>query len=120
MGRLRAPVGVVDDPAGLDAWRRAADPAVANDVLLGLARLAAFDGLARVIQIGSFSKTLSAAARCGYIAARADWTRDAATFQAEARKAEADTTKVTDDLADDGDESASSSEEPPKSKKRHA
>ncbi|MFC6841079.1 PLP-dependent aminotransferase family protein [Xanthomonas theicola] len=36
-------------------------------------RLAAFDGLARVIQIGSFSKTISAALRCGYIAARADW-----------------------------------------------
>jgi DNA-binding transcriptional MocR family regulator len=36
-------------------------------------RLAAFDGLARVITIGSFSKTLSAAARCGYIAAREDW-----------------------------------------------
>lgn len=36
-------------------------------------RLAAFDGLARVIHIGSFSKTLSAAARCGFIAAKADW-----------------------------------------------
>ncbi len=36
-------------------------------------RLAAFDGLARVIQIGSFSKTVSAAVRCGYIAAREDW-----------------------------------------------
>ena len=36
-------------------------------------RLAAFDGLARVIQIGSFSKTLSAAVRCGFIAARPDW-----------------------------------------------
>ncbi len=36
-------------------------------------RLAAFDGLERVIQIGSFSKTLSASVRCGYIAARADW-----------------------------------------------
>ena len=36
-------------------------------------RLAALDGLARVIRIGSFSKTLSASARCGYIAARADW-----------------------------------------------
>ncbi len=36
-------------------------------------RLAAFDGLERVIHIGSFSKTLSAAARCGYVAARADW-----------------------------------------------
>lgn len=37
------------------------------------ARLAAFDGLERVIQIGSFSKTLSASARCGFIAARPDW-----------------------------------------------
>ena len=36
-------------------------------------RLAAFDGLARVVTIGSFSKTLSAAVRCGYIAARAEW-----------------------------------------------
>jgi len=36
-------------------------------------RLAAFDDLNRVIQIGSFSKTLSASARCGYIVARSDW-----------------------------------------------
>jgi DNA-binding transcriptional MocR family regulator len=36
-------------------------------------RLAAFDGLARVIHIGSFSKTISASLRCGYIAARGDW-----------------------------------------------
>ena len=36
-------------------------------------RLAALDGLDRVIRIGSFSKTLSASARCGYIAARLDW-----------------------------------------------
>ncbi|MGN6579210.1 MAG: PLP-dependent aminotransferase family protein [Bordetella sp.] len=36
-------------------------------------RLAAFDGLSRVIQIGSFSKTISAALRCGHIAARPDW-----------------------------------------------
>ncbi|KAF1070447.1 MAG: HTH-type transcriptional regulator NorG [Pseudomonas citronellolis] len=36
-------------------------------------RLSAFDGLGRVIQVGSFSKTLSASVRCGYIAARADW-----------------------------------------------
>lgn len=36
-------------------------------------RLAAFDGLNRVVQIGSFSKTLSASARCGYIAARKEW-----------------------------------------------
>jgi DNA-binding transcriptional MocR family regulator len=36
-------------------------------------RLAVLDGLSRVIRIGSFSKTLSAAIRCGYIAARPDW-----------------------------------------------
>ena len=36
-------------------------------------RLATFDGLSRVIEIGSFSKTVSASVRCGYIAARADW-----------------------------------------------
>lgn len=36
-------------------------------------RLAALDGLNRVIRIGSFSKTLSASIRCGYIAARSDW-----------------------------------------------
>jgi len=36
-------------------------------------RLAAFDGLVNVIRIGSFSKTLSASVRCGYIAARPDW-----------------------------------------------
>ncbi|TWF54332.1 DNA-binding transcriptional MocR family regulator [Neorhizobium alkalisoli] len=36
-------------------------------------RLAAFDGLDRVIHIGSFSKTLSASARCGFIAAKPDW-----------------------------------------------
>ncbi|KAA2242070.1 PLP-dependent aminotransferase family protein [Salinarimonas soli] len=35
-------------------------------------RLAALDGLARVVQVGSFSKTLSAAIRCGYVAARPD------------------------------------------------
>jgi DNA-binding transcriptional MocR family regulator len=36
-------------------------------------RLAAFDGLNRVVHIGSFSKTLSASVRCGYIAAPSDW-----------------------------------------------
>jgi DNA-binding transcriptional MocR family regulator len=36
-------------------------------------RLAILDGLNRVIRVGSFSKTLSAAVRCGYIAARPDW-----------------------------------------------
>jgi len=36
-------------------------------------RLAAYDGLDQVIHIGSFSKTLSASIRCGFIAARPDW-----------------------------------------------
>jgi DNA-binding transcriptional MocR family regulator len=36
-------------------------------------RLAALDGFNHVIRIGSFSKTLSASIRCGYIAGRADW-----------------------------------------------
>jgi DNA-binding transcriptional MocR family regulator len=36
-------------------------------------RLAAFDGLERVVHIGSFSKTLSASLRSGYIATRPDW-----------------------------------------------
>lgn len=36
-------------------------------------RLAALDGLRGVIRIGSFSKTLSASIRCGFIAARPDW-----------------------------------------------
>lgn len=39
-------------------------------------RLAAFDGLNRVIHIGSFSKTLSASVRCGFIAARQDWIEE--------------------------------------------
>ena len=36
-------------------------------------RYAAFDGLDRVIRVGSFSKSLSGAVRCGYLAARPDW-----------------------------------------------
>jgi DNA-binding transcriptional MocR family regulator len=36
-------------------------------------RLAILDGLNRVIRIVSFSKTLSASMRCGYIAGRSDW-----------------------------------------------
>jgi DNA-binding transcriptional MocR family regulator len=36
-------------------------------------RLAAFDGLNQVVHIGSFSKSISASVRCGFIAARQDW-----------------------------------------------
>ena len=45
------------------------------------ARLAAQDGLSRVILIGSFSKTLSASMRCGYIAARTEWIEDLVDLQ---------------------------------------
>lgn len=44
-------------------------------------RLAAFDGLSRVIHIGSFSKTVSASLRCGYVAARADWVQSLADLK---------------------------------------
>jgi len=38
-----------------------------------VARLAAFDGLERVVHLSSFSKTLSASLRVGYVVARPDW-----------------------------------------------
>ncbi len=44
-------------------------------------RLAALDGLDRVVRVGSFSKTLSASMRCGYIAARGDWIADLVDLQ---------------------------------------
>ena len=58
------------EPAGLVIVE---DDIFADFETIPTPRLAAFDGLRNVIQIGSFSKTLSAAARCGYIAARPDW-----------------------------------------------
>lgn len=45
------------------------------------ARLAALDGLRNVVRIGSFSKTLSASMRCGYIAARPDWIEELVNLQ---------------------------------------
>jgi len=44
-------------------------------------RLAALDGLERVVRIGSFSKTLSASFRCGYVAARPDWIETLTDFR---------------------------------------
>jgi len=44
-------------------------------------RLAALGGLDRVIQIGSFSKTLSASVRCGYIAAHRDLAEELVDLQ---------------------------------------
>lgn len=46
-------------------------------------RLATLDGLSRtVVRIGGFSKSLSAALRCGYVAARADWIEGLVDLQA--------------------------------------
>lgn len=44
-------------------------------------RLASLDGLNNVIRIGSFSKTLSASIRCGYIAARREWVEGLVDLQ---------------------------------------
>lgn len=44
-------------------------------------RYAAFDGLDRVIRIGSFSKTASTAIRCGHIALRPDWVEPMADLR---------------------------------------
>ncbi len=39
-------------------------------------RMASFDGLERVIQVGSLTKTVSAAFRCGFIAAKHEWIEE--------------------------------------------
>ena len=44
-------------------------------------RLAALDGLSRVIHIGSFSKTLSGSVRTGYIATQSEWIEDLADIK---------------------------------------
>ncbi|MGI2033425.1 PLP-dependent aminotransferase family protein [Rhizobium panacihumi] len=65
-------------------------------------RLAAFDGLDRVIQIGSFSKALSASMRCGFIATRREWLEGlidlkiATTFAGAAMNAELVRTVLSD------------------------
>jgi DNA-binding transcriptional MocR family regulator len=44
-------------------------------------RYASMDGLERVIVIGSFSKTLSASFRCGYVSLREDWVEGFTDFK---------------------------------------
>ena len=44
-------------------------------------RMAVMDGLEQVIRIGSFSKTLSASVRCGYIVAKSEWIEALADLQ---------------------------------------
>ena len=48
-------------------------------------RYAAMDGLERVIVIGSFSKTVSAAFRTGFVAIRPDWVEDFTDFRIASR-----------------------------------
>jgi DNA-binding transcriptional MocR family regulator len=81
-GALHNPTGVTPAPTVLHRLLKlvqAHDMVVVEDDIFAdfepepTPRLAAFDGLERVIHIGSFSKTLSASMRCGYIAAKAEW-----------------------------------------------
>ncbi|KQT47610.1 GntR family transcriptional regulator [Aureimonas sp. Leaf454] len=61
------------------------DPSPRYAVLAGLGRCGGGSGgaSADVVRIGSFSKTLSASIRCGYIAARADWIEGLIDLQVE-------------------------------------
>ena len=79
---IHNPTGAVLSPVTAHRLLKLADAAgltiVEDDIFadfetIAAPRLAAFDGLNQVIHIGSFSKTLSAAARCGFIAGRGDW-----------------------------------------------
>ncbi len=79
---LHNPTGAVLSPVVAHRLLKLADQAgltiVEDDIFADFEhapapRLAAFDGLSRVVHIGSFSKTLSASVRCGFIAAPRDW-----------------------------------------------
>jgi DNA-binding transcriptional MocR family regulator len=79
---LHNPTGATMSPVTAHRLLKLADHAgltIVEDDIFGdfehtpAPRLAAFGGFERVVYIGSFSKTLSASVRCGFIAARADW-----------------------------------------------
>ncbi|MFO1071581.1 MAG: PLP-dependent aminotransferase family protein [Geminicoccaceae bacterium] len=79
---LHNPTGATITPQGAHRILRVAAAqeivVVEDDIFADLATepapsLAVLDGLERVIRLGSFSKTLSASIRCGYVAARPDW-----------------------------------------------
>ena len=79
---LHNPTGATMSPQAAHRLLRAAAAhdltIIEDDIFAGFEpepspRLAVLDGLAQVIRIGSFSKTLSASIRCGYIAARPEW-----------------------------------------------
>jgi DNA-binding transcriptional MocR family regulator len=79
---LQNPTGATPSPATIHRVLRLAEQ---HDVLIleddtfadfeaePSTRLAALDGLNRVVQVGSTTKAVGAAMRCGYIAAREDW-----------------------------------------------
>ncbi|WP_046599408.1 PLP-dependent aminotransferase family protein [Neorhizobium galegae] len=79
---IHNPTGATLSPVAAHRLLKLADRAgltiIEDDIFADLEhepapRLAAFDGLDRVVHIGSFSKTLSASVRCGFIAARPEW-----------------------------------------------
>lgn len=79
---IHNPTGATLSPVVAHRLLKLADPAgltiVEDDIFADFEpapapRLAAFDGLQRVVHIGSFSKTLSASMRCGFIAAPREW-----------------------------------------------
>lgn len=79
---IHNPTGAVLSPVTAHRLLKLAEPAgltiIEDDIFADMEhepapRLAAFDGLDRVVHIGSFSKTLSASVRCGFIAARPEW-----------------------------------------------
>lgn len=87
---LHNPTGVALTPVAVHQLLKLAESAglivVEDDIFADFEshpapRLAAYDGLRNVIQIGSFSKTISASVRCGYIAARSDWTEGLADLK---------------------------------------
>lgn len=100
---LHNPTGAMLSPVSAHRLLMLAEPSdltiVEDDIFADFGveptpRLAAFDGLTRVVYIGSFSKTLSAAIRCGFIAAPREWVEDlvdlkiATSFGAPAMSAE--------------------------------
>ncbi len=87
---IHNPTGASLSPLSRTACSRAA---AAHDVAIARTRssrtsspsrpraLPSLDGLERVLRIGSFSKTLSASVRCGFIAARPEWIETLADLQ---------------------------------------
>ncbi|MCB8821802.1 aminotransferase-like domain-containing protein [Microvirga rosea] len=82
---IHNPTGAVLSPVVAHRLLKLAEPAgltiIEDDIFADFEqtpapRLAAFDGFERVVHIGSFSKTLSASVRCGFIAAPRSWIED--------------------------------------------